>query len=117
MLWFLGLAYQQNTQDLPSLQKAAVAVQSAFIGKSAYSRKNMSADSSACASLTCESRAYSVILQQKGSAQQGTAVYLTAHTHTHTHSLAPPAKTLSLFIFSRLSLGLGGIIAMLEFYF
>lgn len=33
---------------------------------------------SACASLTCESRAYSVILRQKGSAQQGTAVYLTA---------------------------------------
>ena len=46
----------------------------------------MSADSSACASLTCESRAYSVILRQKGSAQQGKAVYLTAfHTHAHAH--------------------------------
>lgn len=96
---FLGegrLAYQQNTQDRPSSKKGTVAIQSAFTGQIAYSRKNTSADSSACASLTCESRAYSVILRQKGAAQQGTAVYLAAF---HMHP-APPAKIFSLFSLS-----------------
>ena len=66
-------------------KKSTVAIQSAFIGESAYSRKNTSADSSACTSLTCESRAYSVILWQKGSAQQGMVVYLTAFHYTLLH--------------------------------
>lgn len=101
MLWFLGSSLSAEHAGSTLQQKGTVAVQSAFIGKSAYSRKNTSADSSACASLTCESRAYSVIPQQKGSAQQGMAVYLTAF---HIHS-APPAKALSLFILSRLSVG------------
>ena len=98
---FGGLAYQQNAQDRPSSRKGTVAAQSAFIGRSAYSRKNTSADSSACASLTCESRAYSVILQQKGSAQQGMAVYLTAFRINY----APPAKVLLLFSLRRLPMG------------
>lgn len=98
---FGGLAYQQNEQDRPSSRKGTVAAQSAFIGRSAYSRKNTSADSSACASLTCESRAYSVIFQQKGSAQQGKAVYLTAFRINY----APPAKVLLLFSLRRLPMG------------
>lgn len=98
---FGGLAYQQNAQDRPSSRKGTVAAQSAFIGRSAYSRKNTSADSSACASLTCESRAYSVIFQQKGSAQQGKAVYLTAFRINY----APPAKVLLLFSLRRLPMG------------
>lgn len=94
MLWFLGTSLSaEHAGSTLQRKKGTVAIQSAFIGKSAYSRKNTSADSSACASLTCESRAYSVILQQKGAAQQGTAVYLTAF---HMHP-APPAKALSLF--------------------
>lgn len=98
MLWFLGTSLSAEHAASTLQQKGTVAIQSAFIGKSAYSRKNTSADSSACASLTCESRAYSVILQQKGGAQQGTAVYLTAF---HMRS-APPAKILSLFNLHRL---------------
>lgn len=109
MLWFffffLGLVYQQNRQGSTLQQKGTVAIQSAFIGKSAYSRKNTSADSSACASLTCESRAYSVILQQKGSTQQGMAVYLTAF---HIHS-APPAKVLFTIHFPSSATALKGI--------
>lgn len=93
MLWFLGTSLSAEHAGSALQQKDTVAIQSAFIGKSAYSRKNTSADSSACASLTCESRAYSVILRQKGSAQQGMVVYLTAF---HIHS-APPAKVLLLF--------------------
>lgn len=108
MLWFLGTSLSAEHAGSTLQQKGTVAILSAFTGKSAYSRKNTSADSSACASLTCESRAYSVILQQKGSAQQGTAVYLTAF---HMHS-APPAKV--LFTIQSLSSadGLRGITAV-----
>lgn len=49
-----------------------------------------------------KSRAYSVILRQKGSAQQGMVVYLTAF---HIHS-APPAKVLLLFCGCCLPIGL-----------
>lgn len=94
MLWFLGTSLSAEHAGSTLQQKGTVAIQSAFIGKSAYSRRNTkSADSSACTSLTCESRAYSVILQQKGASQQGLAVYLTAF---HMHP-APLAKVLLLF--------------------
>lgn len=78
---FRGLAYLQRAQHRPSSgggggEKSWVAIQSAFTGKSAYSGKNTSADSSACASPTGESGAYSVTLQQKGSAAYLTAVHV-----------------------------------------
>lgn len=55
------------------------------IQKSAYSRKTTRADSSAWASLTCESRAYSLILWQKGPSQQETLVCLAAFHHAALH--------------------------------
>lgn len=85
--WFGGTSLSAEHEGSTPHKKGAVAVQSAFIGKNAYSRKNTSADSSVCASLTCESRAYSVVLQEKAEAQQGSAVYLTVF-HTHYASVA-----------------------------
>ena len=98
MLWFLGTGLSAERAGSTLQQRHTVAFQSAFIGKSAYSRKNTSADSSDCASLTCESRAYSVILQQKGAAQQGMAVYLTVFHML----LVPPAEVLLLIQVHRL---------------
>lgn len=85
VFWGTNLSAERAGSTLQREKKGTVAIQSAFIGKSAYSRKNTSADSSACASLTCESGAYSVILWQKGWAQRGTLVYLTAFHYALLH--------------------------------
>lgn len=79
MLWFLGTGLSAEHAGLTLQQRDTVAVQSAFTGKNAYSRKTTSADSSECASLTCTCRSDSVIFRLKGAAQrEGAAVYLTA---------------------------------------
>lgn len=87
-----GLTYQQNARDRPSSgrrggwgERHHCHLVCFHWRKSAYSRKNTSADSSACASLTCESRAYSLILWQKSSPQRETLVCLAAFQHSALH--------------------------------
>lgn len=107
MFWFLGtsLSAERAGSTLQQKKKGTVAIQSAFTGKSAYSRKNTSADSSACASLTCESRAYSVLsLAERLSAAGNGCLFNRLSLHS-----VPPAKVLLLFSRCRQPMGLRGI--------